>query len=498
MKIFSIEQIQQWDNYTIAHEPIDSIELMERAAFACYQWLNTKYNSPHSYTIFCGTGNNGGDGLAIASMLLSSGNSVTIYILEGNNRSENFKVNLHSLQKITHNLHFIDTNSMLSIKIDGIVIDALLGSGLTRSLTGKMAELVNLINLSGNTVISIDLPTGLFSNETSLGNIIIHAAYTLSFQTMKLAFLMPENNPFVGNVQLLDIGLKQEFYDTTRSNYNLIDFAKVNSIFKPRNQFSHKYNFGHCLIFAGSKNMMGAALLCSKACLRSGTGLVTLHTEEAFQSIVQIALPEAMSTTENNLEILSTKKTAIAIGPGLEMSLSNTALLINLLTTVNIPLVIDATALNILSKEEALLSKPFNIPVILTPHTGEFEKLFGKTSNDFERLRLAQQKAIDLNCTIVLKGPFTLISFSDGECYFNTTGNAGMATAGTGDVLTGILTGLLAQGYSNKDACILGIYLHGLSGDIAAKKLSQESMIASDIIDSLGEAFISIQTNTKN
>ncbi len=498
MKIFSIEQIKQWDNYTIAHEPIDSIRLMERAAAVCYQWLNAKYNSPHSYTIFCGTGNNGGDGLAIARMLLSSGNSVNIYILEGNNRSDNFIANLHCVQKITHNLHFIDSDSVQSIKIEGIVIDALLGSGVTRSLTGKIADLVNLINLSDNTVISIDFPTGLLSNETSLGNIIIRAAYTLSFQTMKLAFLMPENHSFVGKVHLLDIGLKQAYYDSTRSNYSLIDFAMVSSIIKPRNQFSHKYNFGHCLVFAGSKNMMGAALLCSKACLRAGSGLVTLHTEVASQSIVQIALPEVISSTEINLEILSTKKTAIAIGPGLEMSLHNTALLKKILTTVNIPLVIDASALNILSKEEALLSNHFKIPIILTPHTGEFEKLFGKTSNDFERLRLAQQKAIDLNCTIVLKGHFTIVAFSDGECYFNTTGNAGMATAGSGDVLTGILTGLLAQGYSTKNACILGIYLHGLAGDIAAKKISQESMIASDIIDSLGKAFISIQTNIAN
>jgi NAD(P)H-hydrate epimerase len=358
-----------------------------------------------------------------------------------------------------------------------------------------MANLVHFINQTKITVISIDLPTGLFSDSTSLGNVIILASYTVSFQTMKLAFLMTENNQFVGNVQILDIGLHQKFYEVTETIYNLIDSKIGRSIFKPRNQFTHKYNFGHSLIFAGSKNMMGAALLCAKSCLRAGSGLVTLHTEESSQSIVPIALPEAITTTENNLEIIFIKKTAIAVGPGLDNSEKNKELLIDLLNISTIPLVIDATALNILSKDKIVLNDSFKIPIVLTPHTGEFEKLFGKTSNDFERMKLAQRKAIDLKCSIILKGHHTLVAFSDGECYFNSTGNAGMATAGSGDVLTGILTALLAQGYSSKNACILGVYLHGLAGDFAAKKISQESMIASDIIDSIGETFKSIQNS---
>jgi NAD(P)H-hydrate epimerase len=493
MKIFSIEQIQQWDDYTVNHEPIDSIELMERASFACFNWLNAKFTPSQSYTIFCGTGNNGGDGLAIARMLLLAGNSVNIYILEGKHRTNNFEDNLSKFQNSSKNLLFIDEVSEKSITIEGIVIDALLGSGLTRSLSGKMADLVHFINQNENTVISIDLPTGLFFDGTSNGNVIIHASHTISFQTMKLAFLMPENNQFIGDVHLLDIGLHQKYYEETESIYNTIDSKFVRLIFKPRNQFTHKYNFGHSLIFAGSKNMMGAALLCTKACLRAGSGMVTLHTEENNQSVVPIALPEAITTTLNNLEIISNKKTAIAIGPGLEISDLNKELLYNLLNSSTLPLVIDATALNILSKEERVLSNSFKIHVILTPHTGEFEKLFGKTSNDFERMKLAQRKAIDLNCSIILKGHHTLVAFSDGDCYFNSTGNAGMATAGSGDVLTGILTGLLAQGYTPKNACILGVYLHGLAGDIAAIKTSQESLIASDIIDSIGEAFKSIQ-----
>jgi len=495
MKIFSIEQIQQWDDYTINQEPIDSIDLMERASYASFKWINAKFTSTHSYTIFCGTGNNGGDGLAIARMLLLAGNSVNIYILEGNNRANNFQVNLAKLQNISKNLYSIDEISNKSINIDGIVIDALVGSGLNRSLTGKIADLVHFINQAKNTVISIDLPTGLFFDSTSLGNVIIRASYTISFQTMKLAFLMSENNQFVGNVHMVDIGLHQKYYDTTETINNTIDSKIVRLIFKPRNQFTHKYNFGHSLIFAGSKNMMGAALLCTKACLRAGSGMVTLYTEENSQSLVPIALPEAITTTENNLEIVLNKKTAIAIGPGLEISEFNKKLLLNLLNISTIPLVIDATALNILSKEETVLTNGYKIPVILTPHTGEFEKLFGKTSNDFDRMKLAQRKAIDLNCSIILKGHHTLVAFPDGECYFNTTGNAGMATAGSGDVLTGLLTGLLAQGYTTKEACILGIYLHGLAGDIAAIETSQESLIASDISDSIGKAYKTIQNS---
>jgi len=495
MKIFSKEQIQQWDDYTSNYEPIDSIDLMERASYACFKWLDNKFTSSQSYTIFCGSGNNGGDGLAIARMLLLTKCSVKVFILVGNHRSINFKVNLEKLLKISQNVHFIDELSLNSINIEGVVIDALVGSGLTRSLSGKMADLVHFINQTENTVISIDLPTGLFSDSTSKGYVIIRASYTVCFQAMKLAFLMTENNQFVGNVQFLEIGLHQKFYDATETIYNLIDSKIVRSILKPRNQFTHKYNFGHSILFAGSKNMMGAALLCAKACLRAGTGLVTLHTEEISQSIVPIALPEAITTTENNLEIILNKKTAIAIGPGLENSEKNKELLIDLLNVSTIPLVIDATALTILSKEKIVLNGSFKIPLILTPHTGEFEKLFGKTSNDFETMKLSQRKAIDLNCTIILKGHHTLVAFSDGDCYFNSTGNAGMATAGSGDVLTGILTGLLAQGYSSKNACILGIYLHGLAGDLAAKKISQESLIATDIIDSIGEAFKSIQNS---
>ena len=498
MKIFSVAQMRKWDDYTIAYEPISSIDLMERAANACFKWLTDYFKYPQSYTIFCGTGNNGGDGLAVARLLLLTGNSVKIYILEGEQRTQNFTVNLERLESICNDIQFVIDIGTKAIHIEGIVIDALLGSGLNRTLRGMMAQLVNTLNQKVNTIVSIDIPTGLLADENSEGDTIICANHTLSFQSYKLAFLMAENNQFVGQIHLLDIGLHQQFYDTTSSIHDFIDKKLINHIYQPRNQFAHKYNFGHALLFAGSKNMMGAALLCAKACLRSGIGLVTLHTDETSQSVVQIVLPEAITTTDNNIELLSIKKSAIGIGPGLEMSMVNKEFLITILNTTTAPLVIDATALQFLSAEIQSHLKFSVIPIILTPHSGEFDKLFGESVNDFERMELAKKKSIELNCYIILKGHHSMVACADGSVYFNSTGNAGMATAGSGDVLTGILTGLLSQGYSPKNACLLGVYLHGLAGDIAANKNSQESLIARDIIDSMGEAFIYIKKNHLN
>ncbi|MCW3089310.1 MAG: hypothetical protein JWP81_379, partial [Ferruginibacter sp.] len=318
---------------------------------------------------------------------------------------------------------------------------------------------------------------------------IIKASHTLSFQCMKLVFMMAESNQFTGTIHLLDIGLHPNFYRDEIAVFNTIDPALISSIYKLRNQFSHKYNFGHALLYAGSKNMMGAAVLCAKACLRSGAGLVTVFTEESTQPVIQTALPEAITSTDNNFETLSNKKMAIGMGPGLKASPENNSRLNQVVETYQGALVIDATALQMLSEDTNMLTLRKTNPAIVTPHTGEFEKLFGKSSDDFARTNLALKRSAELGCYIVLKGHHTLIACPDGEAYFNTTGNAGMATAGSGDVLTGMLTGLLAQGYSQRDACLLGVYLHGMAGDLAAEKMSQEAMIAGDIIDCIGDAF---------
>lgn len=489
MKIFSAAQIRQWDAYTIANEPISSVDLMERAASACCRWITDHFSGKNIYTIFCGTGNNGGDGLAIARMLLQAGNNISVHILESQHQSEDFKINLQRLQSLVSQLHLITEDNLLSIQKDAIIIDALFGTGLNRPPEHLAARLISCINQTNNIIISVDIPSGLFADTGSGSNAIIRATHTLSFQVSKPAFFLEENLLFTGDIHLLDIGLHAQFYKETPTDYNTIDPKKIESIFKPRNRFSHKYNFGHALLYAGSKDMMGAAILSAKACLRSGAGLVTVYTADATQAVIQSSFPEAITSTEKDFEILSLKKSAIGFGPGIGLSEENTTLLSTIISSYAGQLVIDATGLQIVAALTHLLQQRNSNPAILTPHKGEFERLFGKTANDFECINLATEKAAELNCYIILKGHHTLIVCPDGRKFFNTTGNAGMATAGSGDVLTGMLTGLLAQGYAAKDACLLAVYLHGTAGDIAAEKMSQEAMLAGDIIDCIGDAY---------
>lgn len=493
MKIFSAEQIRNWDNYTIAHEPIASIDLMEHAAGKCFQWIREHFSAKKNFRIFCGPGNNGGDGLALSRMLHKEKISCAVFILNGKNKSADFIANLEKViaENIPH--HFITAaENFPVIEKDDIVIDALFGTGLNMPLEGLSKALVLHINQS-NTIISIDMPSGLFADRSSAENIVINATHTLSFQANKLAFMLPENETYLGEIHLLDIGLNEEYYQQTASNHFIIDEKMIASIYKPRKKTAHKYDAGNALIYAGSRDMMGAAILCGKACLRTGAGLATVHTEEMMQAIIQVAVPEAITVTTDDYEKLWYKKNAVGIGPGVEASSTNSDLLQKLISHYKGSLVIDATALKLLTLFPEQLIQRQEHPAILTPHTGEFEKLFGKTANDFERMQLASHKAMTLNCFIILKGYHTLIATPEGNIFFNTTGNPGMATAGSGDVLTGMLTSLLAQGYQEEDACLLGVHLHGLAGDIAAEKYSEEAMISGDIIECIGDAYKEIK-----
>jgi ADP-dependent NAD(P)H-hydrate dehydratase / NAD(P)H-hydrate epimerase len=289
------------------------------------------------------------------------------------------------------------------------------------------------------------------------------------------------------------MSLPYSLSDHNGNEYPNIDAALIHSIYRPRDEFAHKYDFGSALLYAGSKDMMGAAILCATAVLRSGAGLVTVYTTAATEAVMQIALPEAITTTEKDFSIIIQKKNVIGIGPGLEISDSYRTLLKQIIEQWEQGLVIDASALTMLAAYPDLLTKRKQYPAILTPHVGEFERLFGKAADHTDRIKMAMAKATELNCFIILKGHNTCVASPDGQGFFNTTGNAGMATAGSGDVLTGILTGLLAQGYSPLNACLLGVYIHGMAGDIAARKYSEEAMISGDIITCLGEAFKTIQ-----
>ncbi len=498
MKIFSALQIRLWDQQTIKNEPITSVNLMERASMECFLSLISKFTYKQSYYIFCGTGNNGGDGLAITRLLFNSRKNVTVFILDSTNKSDDFNTNLQRIISLNIQPHYIhQENDFPMINEDAIIIDALFGTGLNRPLDGIAQKLVSHINELNKTVVSIDIPSGLFADSSSTGNTVIQSNYTLSFQTNKLAFLLPENEKFIGETEILDIGLDKQFYIETKTAFTTIDKELIDSIYKPRNQHTHKYDYGHALLFAGSQNMLGAGILTATACLRTGAGLVTIKTDADKQMAFQIAIPEAITSIENDFKIISNKKNVIGFGPGLEINSFNQQLLSEIITTRNSALVIDASGLQMLAECKDLLKNNKRADCILTPHAGEFEKLFGKSKNDFERLELAIQQSAKLNVTIVLKGHHTAIICPDGEVFFNLTGNAGMATAGSGDVFTGMITGLLAQGYNEKHAAILGVYLHGLSGDFAAQKLSEESMIASDIIQNIGKAFLAIYPNKK-
>ena len=496
MKIFTAEQIRQLDAYTIENEPIASIDLMERAALAFTYWFTEQFPETGSpIHIFCGPGNNGGDGLAIARMLHHRFYDTTVYRCRiGSSTSEDFDVNLGRLP--AHGgvpVHDIEKNGRFPELSQGaILIDGIFGSGLNRPVEGFWAELLEHLNQQAATRVAIDIPSGLFADQPTEGA-TFHADYTFSFETPKVAFFFPENQQRVGSWTARSIGLHPSAIEATPTPYHFANQAFIQPLLKPRSQYDHKGTFGHALLLAGSYGKMGAAVLSSRACLRAGAGLVSVHVPKCGYEIIQASVSEAMANIDRHQFLFSEAPelegyAAIGIGCGLGQKKVTRKALLGLLKKARQPLVIDADALNILGKHQKWQQY---IPKgsILTPHPKEFERLFGKTSNGFERNELQRKKARELGIHIVLKGAHTCIAAPDGTCFFNSTGNPGMATAGSGDVLTGIITGILGQGYAPMEAALLGVFLHGLAGDLAAEELGQEAMIAGDITKKLGAAF---------
>ncbi|MBO9636333.1 MAG: NAD(P)H-hydrate dehydratase [Chitinophagaceae bacterium] len=498
MQILTATQIRAWDEFTIRELPIQSIDLMERASTACFDWLMENGYKQNSFSIFCGKGNNGGDGLAIARMLSRSGHEVTVYILEfGAKGTADFQTNLARLHQTDAIIKFISSEETIH-PIDGrsIVIDALLGTGLNRPLNGLTAAVVQHINRSGNTIIAIDIPSGLYADKSAKGEAAIEASYTLGFQCFKPAFLVAENATHIGEVHILDIGLHPDYLKTITPEFQFIDKDIVNAIVQPRKKFAHKGNFGHAALIAGSIGMMGAAVLSAESCLRSGVGKLSCFIPRIGYEIMQTSVPEAMCRIAGTDHIGTIDSfsgySAIGAGPGLGQDDETAAMLQQLLKQSNASLVLDADALNILSQHPGLISM-LSRRTVITPHVKELERLFGASTNDFNRMELAIAKAKSLGITIVLKGAYTLVATPGGMAWFNSTGNPGMATGGSGDVLTGIITGLAAQGYIPEQAAIAGVFLHGLAGDLAASTISEPALIASDITAFLGDAFLYIQ-----
>lgn len=492
VKLFSVDQIRAWDKFTIANEPIASIKLMERAAKACSKWISSHYPAGTSFIIICGKGNNGGDGLAIARMLQEKFSGVSTYVIEDGSRSEDFDINFDRLTKVSKEIFFIIENEDLPLISNCVVIDAIFGTGLSKKPAKLYKDLIKHINANAQDVISIDIPSGLYADKLTDHELVVEATTTLSFQSYKLAFLIPDSAIYCGKVVILDIDLSEKYEEDNHSEYEMVDLQMISEIYRKRNDFSNKGDYGYACLLAGSYGMMGAAVLSSLACLRSGVGKLSSVIPSCGYEILQSVVPEAMCNTSGTRFVKNIKDyqkyDVIGFGPGIGKHATHKIWIRELFTKYKKPLIIDADALNILSELPTLLS---NIPAgsIITPHPKEFERLFGPAKSGWERISQVKKYSKKLQIYIVLKGHYTFIASPNGKYFFNSTGNAGMATAGAGDVLTGIITGLVAQGYDQLEACQLGVYLHGLAGDIAEKKTSKESLIAGDIINSMGEVF---------
>ncbi len=538
MKILSANQMALADQETIKNEPISSLDLMERASKKAFYWIQNYFGQNlinTEFHIFCGIGNNGGDGLVIARLLSNFAFQINIYVVVfSDKRSKDFEANFERIQEIS-NIKIVEIKTEEDLKKLSIsqnnqnewIIDAIFGYGLNRVPEKIAAKTIQFINQNSNknvisNVISLDIPSGLFADENQSKeqhfdkNLTIKATHTLTFQSPKLSFFFDEYSEFVGNFEVLDIGLNKNFIEKTDSQNYWLTTQKIKQIYKPRTRTGHKGTFGHALLIVGSFGKMGAAQLSVKAALRSGIGLLSVRTPKCGVVPLQTAIPEAMilvddfdqknkkSKKENKtflstfsdelLEKMKDYKT-IGIGCGIGTEEKTQGMFLHLLKSIDYPIVIDADALNILAKnrnyenddKDWLDFVPKNS--ILTPHPKEFERLFGKTSSAEERHRLLRNLAKEYQLCILLKGSFSALALPNGDIYHSSFGDIGMATGGSGDVLTGILTSLLAQSYDSEESLLLGVFLHGKAGELAAKNKSSESMLPSDLIEELGNIF---------
>lgn len=495
--IYSASQIKALDANTIQQEPISSVDLMERAATKCVERIVAIYGHSKSYKIFCGLGNNGGDGLAITRQLLNKGCEARAYVINYSDQyTKEFAINLERLKALgEHAVEEIDFKEEFPhLEKKDVVIDALFGIGLSKPIGGLAADCVQHLNQFAKTILAIDIPSGLFADKCSvIPSAIIKAQRTFTFQFPKLAFMFNESESYLGEWEVLDIGLIETETFRKESFTKYLTKVDIMKMLKPRAKFSHKGTYGHCLLVSGSYGKMGAAVLASKSLLRSGAGLLTLCIPKCGYDIMQSTVPEAMTLVHGNdfidIQQLDLKNyAAIGIGPGMSTEVSVQKSVKYLLETSKKPLVLDADALNIVSTHKDLVTL---IPdhSILTPHPKEFERLTHYVPNSFDRLESQKEFSRKHNLIVVLKGAHTSVTTPSGEVYFNSTGNNGLAKGGSGDMLTGLITGFLAQGYTPLEAALMGVYIHGDAADIAKAEIGEMAMIPSDVIDCLPKAF---------
>ncbi len=501
MKIFPVKFISEIDKYTIDHEPILSVNLMERAALRIFEILKSDYPD-RPILVLAGPGNNGGDALALSRMLLLEEFEVLTLLLNSENLAPDTAINKSRLTYIRKAkiIELEKGDELPLLNKNFLVIDGLFGSGLNRPLEGRALDLVKWVNKSGMEVLAIDIPSGLFGEDNRLNNPegIIRAKRTFSFQFPKLSFLFPDNHQYTGMWEILDIGLNPSKIELSSTDWYFTDAEMCRAWLPKRDLFSHKGSMGHVLLIAGSYNKMGAAILAAKAALRAGTGLLTVQIPNNNCQALYIAVPEAMvSIDRSDLMFTEYPKlddfSAVGVGPGIGIRQNSVKALSSLLDDIAaIPLVLDADALNIIAANPEMLDKlPMNS--VLTPHPKEFERLVGGWKNDYDRFLKAKVFVEKYQLVLVLKGAFTMVVSPEGHCHFNSTGNPGMATAGSGDALTGIILTLLGRGIPSYRAAVIGVYLHGLAGDFAKEHYGEEAMIATDIIDFLAKAFKKVE-----
>ncbi|GAA4094892.1 NAD(P)H-hydrate dehydratase [Mucilaginibacter panaciglaebae] len=471
LPLLTAQQIREADAYTIANEPISSINLMERASKAFVGWFVNHFPDRNlKVAVYCGTGNNGGDGLAIARMLYDHKYlKINIKVSRFSEKStDDFNTNLGRITQMGLDLHELQPKAPFPAEDAEIIIDALLGSGINKPLHDDYKRLADYINDLHKTVVAVDVPTGFYTDGELDGEAtVIHADLAITFQQPKINFLLPESAPHIKCWEAVNIGLDENFIKSLRSPYLFLEERDIRKLLKPRHRFSNKGTYGHALIIAGQAETMGAALLSSAGCAYAGTGLTTACVPQSGLTALNTYQPEVMAVVreENKLpEIEWEKFSTIGIGPGLGKGDDALKLLGAVLDNFKKPIVIDADGLNLLAANPKLWDK---VPAgsIVTPHMKEFDRLFGDHDNWWQRLQSAIKSAKNRNINIVLKNDYTLVVTPQGKVYFNSTSNAAMATGGMGDVLTGIITSLLAQKYLPTEACILGVYIHGKAGD---------------------------------
>ncbi|WP_216679102.1 NAD(P)H-hydrate dehydratase [Hymenobacter siberiensis] len=509
MKILSAAQTRALDQATIAGQGITSAQLMERAAQELLFWFYDHYGHgrvPADTLLLCGPGNNGGDGLALARLLHGANYAVRVALLPADSYSADWQHNRQRLPAAVP-VAEISAEALPAISADTVVVDALFGTGLSRPLAGLAAAVVAHLNAARARVVAVDIPSGLFADAPQpAASAVVRARHTVSFGLPKLAFLLPQNAEFVGEWEVEDIDLSPQFIANTATPWHYTNAAAVAGQLPTRPKFSHKGTFGHALLLAGSRGKMGAAVLAAGACLRSGVGLLTAHIPGCGYDIFQISQPEAMCLTDAQANFISELPElqpyqAVGIGPGLGQDAASLAVLRQLLeaaakplgkTGQPLPLVIDADALNLLGSHRELLNLlPEN--TVLTPHPKEFERLTEPTRDDYHRLELLRDFATRYHCLVVLKGAYTCLATPSGELHFNSTGNAGMATGGSGDVLTGVLLALRSHAQLPAfEAVRLGVYAHGRAGDRAAAQTGQAGLVASDIVRHMGPALAEV------